>query len=60
MSYDYYFFLGEGYGFGSFIIFSGAACWISLAIGMFAGFFSFVGSYFFVRHMYARSGSKVE
>jgi multidrug transporter EmrE-like cation transporter len=31
LSYDYYFFLGEGYGIGSLIIFSGAAGIISLA-----------------------------
>ena len=60
LSYNYYFFLGEGYGLASLIIFSGSAGILSLAIGMFAGFFSFIGSFFFVLKMYAHRGSKVE
>jgi hypothetical protein len=59
LSYDYYFFLGEGYGLGSLIIFSGAAGLISVAIGMIAGFFSFLGSFLMVMHMYSKIG-KVE
>lgn len=60
ISYEYYFFLGEGYGLGALIIFSGLSGVVSLAIGMVAGFFSFVGSYFMVKKMYAHRGSRVE
>ena len=48
LAYSYYFFLGEGYGMGAFIIFSGEAAVICLMIGMMAGFASFIGSFFFV------------
>lgn len=41
LSYEYYFLLGEGYGWAAFIIFSGEAALISLCIGMVAGFASF-------------------
>lgn len=58
LAYQYYFLLAEGYGLGAFVIFSGEAALISLAIGMFAGCCSFIASYYFVRSMYARAGGR--